>query len=66
MVFQICLFICCAILRAVVTLLRSEGLPDVFLDDLVNYKFYMKKRPEGFISQTLLSSFVLKHFLLIC
>ena len=44
--------LCCAILRAVPTLLMSEGLPDVVLDDLVNCKFHVKKKPEGFISQT--------------
>lgn len=42
--------LCCAILRAVPTLLMSEGLPDVVLDDLVSCKFHVKKRPEGFIS----------------
>lgn len=42
--------LCCAVLRVVPTLLMNEGLPDVFLDDLVNYRFHMKKRPEGFIS----------------
>lgn len=54
MIFQICPFVCCAcaILRAVPTLLMSEGWPDVVLDDLVNCKFHVKKRPEGFISQT--------------
>lgn len=30
----------------------SEGLLDVVLDDLVNGKFHVKKRPEWFISQT--------------
>lgn len=44
--------LCCAVLRVVPTLLMNEDLPDMFSDDLVNYKFHMKRRPEGFISQT--------------
>lgn len=30
----------------------SEGLPDVILGDLASCRFHVKRRPEGFSSQT--------------